>query len=206
MGRLLTEKNINVRAMKSKIVDIWKPAIGINIKELDSGIFLFQFYHREDLLWVMSEGPWQFKNVMLSIDLIPDTDDLFKVPLWQQNIWIHIHDLPTGLMTKSAGKQIEIFCGKFLKYDHKNNTNIWKESMITRAKLDVRKPFKRMKKITRRNGVEVVVICKYERLENFCFIYGFVTYIEQILGNFLKREVEKQTENGVLGLEHHHDG
>lgn len=86
MGRLLIEKNINVRAVKSKIVDIWKPAMGINIKELDSGIFLFQFYHREDLLWVMSEGPWQFKNVMLSIDLIPDTDDLFKVPLWQQNI------------------------------------------------------------------------------------------------------------------------
>lgn len=59
--------------------------------------------------------------------------------------------------------------------------------MITRAKLDVRKPFKRMKKITRRNGVEVVVICKYERLENFCFMYGFVTYIEQIFRKFLKK-------------------
>lgn len=41
--RLLTEKNINTKAMKSKMADIWRPAIGINIKELKNGVFLFQF-------------------------------------------------------------------------------------------------------------------------------------------------------------------
>lgn len=44
--RFLTEKTINVRAMKSKIADVWKPAMGINIKELDQGIFIFQFFHK----------------------------------------------------------------------------------------------------------------------------------------------------------------
>lgn len=38
VGRFLTEKNINVRAMKSKLADIWKPAMGINIKELEAGL------------------------------------------------------------------------------------------------------------------------------------------------------------------------
>lgn len=32
VGRFLTEKGINVRAMKSKLADIWKSAMGINIK------------------------------------------------------------------------------------------------------------------------------------------------------------------------------
>lgn len=50
VGRLLTEKNVNVRAMKTKIADIWKPTMGINIKEFDRGMFLFQFYRKEDLL------------------------------------------------------------------------------------------------------------------------------------------------------------
>lgn len=31
MGRFLTEKYINVRAMKSKLADIWEPAMWINI-------------------------------------------------------------------------------------------------------------------------------------------------------------------------------
>lgn len=35
VGRFLTEKNIKSRAMKSKLADVWKPTMGINIKELE---------------------------------------------------------------------------------------------------------------------------------------------------------------------------
>lgn len=35
VGRFLTERNINVRAMKTKMADVWKPALGISIKELE---------------------------------------------------------------------------------------------------------------------------------------------------------------------------
>lgn len=41
VGRFLTEKNINGRVMKSKLADIWRPTMGINIKELKPGLFLF---------------------------------------------------------------------------------------------------------------------------------------------------------------------
>lgn len=57
VGRFLTEKNINTKAMMSKLADVWKPTMEINIKELEPGIFLFQFYHKEDLLWVINGGP-----------------------------------------------------------------------------------------------------------------------------------------------------
>lgn len=36
VGRFLTEKNINTRAMKSKLADVWKPTMGIYIKELET--------------------------------------------------------------------------------------------------------------------------------------------------------------------------
>lgn len=49
VGRFLTEKNINTRAMRSKMADIWKPAMGVNIKDLKDDIYLFQFYHQDDL-------------------------------------------------------------------------------------------------------------------------------------------------------------
>lgn len=41
VGRFLSVKSLNVRAMKSKLADIWRHAHGINIKDLKPGIFLF---------------------------------------------------------------------------------------------------------------------------------------------------------------------
>lgn len=70
VGRFFTEKNVNVRAMKSKLPNIWKPAMGISIKELELGIFLFQFYH-EDVNWVLNGRPWPFDNAMLILASIP---------------------------------------------------------------------------------------------------------------------------------------
>lgn len=65
VGRFLTEKNINTKAMKTKIADVWKPTMGINIKELETGIYLFQFFHIEDKNWVMNGGPWDFDNAVV---------------------------------------------------------------------------------------------------------------------------------------------
>lgn len=57
VGRLLTEKNINIGAMKTKVVDVWKPSIGISIKRLIRVFFLFQFHHKEGRQWVTKGGP-----------------------------------------------------------------------------------------------------------------------------------------------------
>lgn len=43
------KKNLNIKVMKAKLADIWRPVRGINIKDLKPGIFLFQFYHIDDM-------------------------------------------------------------------------------------------------------------------------------------------------------------
>lgn len=88
VGRLITEKNINVRAMKSKLADVWKPTMGISIKELEQDVFLFQFFRKEDLKWVLKGGPWSFDNVMLVLETIAAGEDPSKVQTWYVNIWI----------------------------------------------------------------------------------------------------------------------
>lgn len=188
VGRFLTEKSINVRAMKSKLADIWRPAMGINIKEIESGVFLFQFYHREDVQWVVKGGPWSFDNAMLIIKEITTGEEPLKVPLWSLNFWIQIYDLPTGFMTEAVGRQLGNFFGQYLEYDQKNNEGIWREYMRLKISLDVRKPLKRKKKITRRNGTEFMVTCKYERLGEFCFSCGLVSHTER----FCRRSLDKR--------------
>lgn len=185
VGRLLTEKNVNVRAFKSKMADIWKPAMGISIKELDQGLFLFQFFHKEDMRWVLRGGPWSFDNIMVVLDTVNMGEDPAKVELWYLNIWIQIHGLPMGFMTELVGKQLGNFFGDFLEYDTKNNTSIWRDCMRVKIRLDVRKPLKRKKKIVKKDGTEPVVTCKYERLGEFCFLCGMVTHTDRFCRRFM---------------------
>lgn len=74
---------------------------------------------------------------------------------------------PIRIYDRGSGQAARGFFWEFLEYDHKNNTSIWREYMRIRVKLDVRRPMKRTKKIVRRNGTEVMVSSKYERLGLF---------------------------------------
>lgn len=179
VGRFLTEKNINIRVMKSKMADIWKPAMGISIKDLKPGLFLFQFYHKDDVQWVVNGGLWSFDNALLVLNTIGTGEDPTKVPLVAVDFWIQIHNLPMELMSEAIGKQLGNFFGTFLQYDSNNNSSIWREFMRLRIRVDVRKPLKRKKKICRRDRTEVVVNCKYEKLGDFCFICGLLSHTER---------------------------
>lgn len=153
--------------------------------------FLFQFYHAEDLKWVINGGPWSFDGAMLALAVIPQGEEPWRVPLVHINMWIQIHDLPTGFMSEGVGKQLGDFFGEFLEYDHKNNSSIWREFMRIRVENDVRKPLKRRKKLIRKNGSEVIVTCKYERLGEFCFTCGLVSHTELYCIKFLEKGSEE---------------
>lgn len=142
VGRFLTEQNINIRAIKLKTADLWKPKMGININVLKPGIFLFQFYHKNDMKWMMSNRPWSFDNAMLVTNVIQAGEDPTKVVLNEVESWIQIYDLPSGYMFESIGKQLGNFFGKFVMYDPSNNSSIWREYMQLKINVDVRRPLK----------------------------------------------------------------
>lgn len=185
VGRFLSDKAVNNRAMKSKLADIWRPALGITIKEIETGSYLFQFYHKEDMQWVINGGPWMFDNMMLLLESIPSGKSLTKVSLCFLNIWIQVYDIPSGFMTATVGKQLGNFFGEFLMYDQKNDSSLWREYMRIKIKLDTRKPLKRKKKIMCKNGKEFTVNCKYERLGDFCFVCGMISHTERFCKRFL---------------------
>lgn len=179
VGRFLTEKNINGRVMKTKMTDIWRPARGITIKDIKPGLFMFQFYQMDDLMWVKNGGPWSFDNALLILNTIAPGEDPTKVALVEVDFWIQIHNLLVGYMYEVVGKQLGNFFGKFLEYDSKNNASIWREFMRLKIRMDVRKPLKRKKKICKKDKTEVIVHCKYKKLGDFCFVCGFLSHTER---------------------------
>lgn len=179
VGRLLTEKSINTRMMKTRLADIWRPTMGINIKDMDQGMFLFQFFRKEDMQWVTNGGPWSFDNAMLALEKIERGESPATIKPCFVSIWIQLYNLPMGYMLETVGKQLGNFFGEFMEYDARNNTSIWRDCMRVRIKIDVRKPLKRKKKIIKKDGSEIIVECKYERLGEFCFSCGLVSHTDR---------------------------
>lgn len=63
--------------------------------------------------------------------------------------------------------------------------SIKKGTIITHFQYNYKKPLKRKKKLMKRNGEEVMVYCKYERLGEFCFTCGMLTHTERYCRKFL---------------------
>lgn len=98
---------------------------------------------------------------------------------------------PLGLCQRLWENNLITFFGEFLLYDMKNNSSIWRECIRVKIRLDVRKPLKRKKKITRKDGTEFVVICKYERMGEFCFTCGLLSHTER----FCRRFIDKRSDD-----------
>lgn len=111
-------------------------------------------------------------------------------------MWIQILDLPSGFMSETLGKQLGDFFEEFLKYDSKNNTVIWREFMRIKVRVDVRKPLKCKKKIMKKNAIDVMVFCKYERLGEFYFTCGLLTHKKRYCRKFLCRTSEEINKSG----------
>lgn len=189
VGSFLTENNINSRVIKTKMADIWRPIMGITIKNLKLGVFLFQFYHADDMKWVLNGGPWLFDNALLVLSVIKEGEDPTKVLLLFVDFWIQIYDLPVGYMSETVGKSLGKFFGTFIQYDSHNNSSIWREFMRLKIHVDIRRPLKCKKKIVKKDKTEVVVNCKYERLGDFCFICGMLSHTER----FCKKKFESES-------------
>lgn len=101
-----------------------------------------------------------------------------KIQLTFVNFCIQIHDLPIDFISESIARQLGNFFGTFLEYDPNNNKSIGRDYIRIIIQVDVRKPIKRKKKVTRKNAVDFIVQCKYERLGDFCFRCGMLSYTD----------------------------
>lgn len=64
-------------------------------------------------------------------------------------------------------------------YDYENDNSLWRDCMQIKIKFDVRKPLKRKKKITTRDGKEFIVQCKYVSMsvgEILFYLWNDISY------------------------------
>jgi len=203
MGRFLTNRPIRSYMMMEKIKTFWNPVKGVEIQEVEPGLYSFQFNHHLDMNRILKKGPWYFDNHLLILDILPEDGNSRQMNLQFVQFWIQIHDIPIGLMSEKVGKDIGNFIGEFLEYDAKNNSNHLRSYMRIRVLLDVTKPLKRQKKIKKPGGDSGYIRFKYERLGNYCYFCGMLGHIE----DFCEKLYDLQEDDGtrLWGPELHAD-
>ncbi|KAF4385431.1 hypothetical protein G4B88_005763 [Cannabis sativa] len=74
MGRFFTGTPIDFMAMQNLMAMLWKPGMGMYVKELGGNKYIFQFYHEIDIQRVMDRSPWTFKNAPLIFEQLKPGD------------------------------------------------------------------------------------------------------------------------------------
>jgi len=65
VGRFLTNRPIRSYMMMEKMETFWNPVKGVDIQEIEQGMYTFQFYHHLDMNRILKKGPWYFDNHLL---------------------------------------------------------------------------------------------------------------------------------------------
>ncbi|KAK5844775.1 hypothetical protein PVK06_000916 [Gossypium arboreum] len=94
-------------------------------------------------------------------------------------------------MADSMAHQLGNFIGVFCEYDTAAIQLGHKRIIRIRAKIDVRKPLRRKKRIALKNGDSVFVHFEYEKLTLFCFLCGRLGNLESFC---LVQVTQPQTE------------
>lgn len=179
VGRLTTEKPIKFQFFRDTMVVVWRPGRGVYIKEIQTNLYLFQFFHELDINRVVEDGPWSYEHNLLVLHRLAPNESPMGVSLNIAEFWVQIHNLPAGYVSERVVMAISSSLGTVVKVDGTNFDGTWKNFARTRVALDVTKPLKRRMKMKRDGGEWVWVEFKYKHLLTFCFLCGIIGHTEK---------------------------
>ncbi|XP_019195633.1 PREDICTED: uncharacterized protein LOC109189296 [Ipomoea nil] len=174
VGRFLTTKVVKLEYMRHVMASVWQPVWGMQVTEIQPGLFMFIFYDETDMQRVLDEGPWSFDNSTLVCKQVESGTRPAAVKLNSVDMWVQLYDLPLGYTSEAVLEQAANFIGSFVKVDDRYPGAPWKTFHRVRVSIPVDKPLKQRMKLIKRDKTSCWVNFQYERLHNFCFHCGLL--------------------------------
>lgn len=179
VGRFISEGQIDFLAMRQTLAALWKPGMGLYIKDLEANLFLFQFYHEVDVKRVMEGCPWSFNKRALIMSRLKEGENPRSVSLNSMDLWVQVYDLKTRFMSERILKEIGNHIGSFVASAPTNFVGVWRDFLRVRVTIDITKPLKRKMKISSPGNDCFWISFKYENIPTFCFICGILGHSEK---------------------------
>ncbi|XP_050280419.1 uncharacterized protein LOC126721431 [Quercus robur] len=171
-GRLLSERNQNIRALKSTLKSAWKMGSDLQIVEVGNNVLQFKFNSEYQMQWVERNGPWNFENNLLLLCRWRKGLSASNIVFTHSPFWVQIWDLPFEHMSMEVGRELGNSLGKFIESDRRTGNSDQAKFMRIRVDLQLDKPLRRRGRVASDDGEKFWVNFKYERLPTFCYHYG----------------------------------
>ena len=195
MMKILSQRSINVDALRKNLRMLWKPNKGVQISELEEDLFLVEFGDEKDKKKVLDMCPWSYEKQLVLIQDFEGELTLKEIELKWAPFWVQIYNLPLKSRTKEMGWTIGSSLGSVLDVVVLESGVQWGKCLRVRVHIDITKRLVRGKKITIEGGESKWVIFKYKRLPNFCYRCG-------LLNHALKECTEGQENSKPNGVNH----
>lgn len=88
VDKFLNEGIMDFSAMQQTLAALWRPGKGVYIRELDTNLYVFQFYHEVDIKTVLNGSPWSFNRKVLIIKRMEERDNPRSMNLDSVNLWV----------------------------------------------------------------------------------------------------------------------
>ncbi|XWS61009.1 hypothetical protein CRYUN_Cryun07bG0088500 [Craigia yunnanensis] len=178
IGKLLLNKRVNVKAMKNVLCNVWKVLLGMSIKEVGNRLFVFHFQDDMENERVLLRQLWSFNKSLLVLQNLEENVKLEDVKLQRCSFWVQIHGLPLGLMTEKIRTILGESIGDVEEVDIEGEQMAWGCYLRVRVSINISKQLKKGSKIIVLGSGNELVIFKYEKLPDFCYVYGRLDHQE----------------------------
>lgn len=106
VGKLITQKTINHKAINAILTTTWNLGQNVQITPLDRNMvaYIFQNTHDRDL--IVNMGPLTVKGALLYLKPWPFDSTLHEIDFSTTPFWLQIHNLPRNRMNKGNAQKI----------------------------------------------------------------------------------------------------
>ncbi|KAE8768392.1 hypothetical protein D1007_60131 [Hordeum vulgare] len=96
LARVQTYENFSQAAFFKDMRAAWNTTKSVRFRPIGANLFVIQAHCLGDWDWIMSQGPWLFRNMAVIFAPYDGYSEATDVPMVHMPIWLQIHKLPDG--------------------------------------------------------------------------------------------------------------
>lgn len=139
IGKLITNKIVNFKAIDNVLQTTWNLGVNVSIKPIDRNMISYTFRKASDRDRIKETGPWSIKGALLNMQKGFPELSFEEVTFSFCQFWIQIHNLPSNIRNEDNLFKLGNFIGIYQRLDDEQQTRSLRKFVCIRVVVDTRK-------------------------------------------------------------------
>lgn len=173
VGKLFSERLSNKTGTWEAIQKSWSFVPNLVISYGPDDSFIFSFPNTTIRDRVLRQAPWNIRGAMLVLREWDVDSTLQELSFDMAPLWVQIHGLPLGHMTKTSTLELGLKARKVLEVDFDETKKVWGIAYLRAlVMVDLSQPLYLGFPLERPNKSPIWIQYRYERISEWCLHCG----------------------------------